>query len=206
MAGNLFNSEGWFWKPFGWIADILMLSWVWVLCSIPVVTLGAATTAMYDCAARCIRGRDQKMFSRFFRTFKREFGVSTLCLLLWGAVIAGCYLLIRAYGNTVNVTDGSVVVTVALLLLLVTVAGVAAWVLPLLSRFTFSFGQLNLTAVKLALSQMPRTMILGISTVLAVFLCAQFLIPIFFLPALLVLLWTVVMEPVFRKYMEEEEE
>lgn len=205
MAKNsLFHSENWLWRPFGYIADVFLLSCMWFLCSVPLVTLGASTTALYDCAARCVRGKDQKMFARFFRTFKREFVTSTMSLAVWAAVIAGLYMLVKTYGNTAQVTDASVVVTVALLVIVVAVVGVACWVLPLLSRFTFGFAQLNGTAVKLALANLPRTMILGISTVVAAWLCLQLWIPFFFLPALLALEWTLFIEPVFKKYMEEE--
>lgn len=204
MAGSIFNSESFVWKPFGWVADILLMSGLWFVCSVPIVTLGAATTALYDCAVRCVRGRDQKIFARFFRTFKRELGQSVLCELFWAGVIAVGYWLIKTFGNHVAVTDAAVVATVAMLLILVVAVGVACWVLPLLSRFTFSFGPLNATAVKLALANIPRTMALGLSTVVAAWVCIQWWIPFLFVPMLLMLLWSLLLEPVFRKYMPEE--
>ena len=72
MKNSLFNSENWLWSPFSLVADFLILSCLWLLCSIPVLTLGAATAAMYDCCARCMKDGDRAMFSRFFRTFRRE--------------------------------------------------------------------------------------------------------------------------------------
>lgn len=203
MAKSFFNSDNWIWTPFTLIADVFVLSCLWFICSVPLITMGAATTALYDCAARCVRGKDQKLFSRFFRTFKREFGQSTVCLVFWGVVIAVLYWGVKTFGNCVAVTEGTTVITVALLLGVVVVVGVACWVLPLLSRFTFSFGQLNVTAVKLALANVPRTMLLGIATVAAAWLCLQLWIPFFFLPAVLVLGWTQLLEPVFQKYMNE---
>lgn len=199
--GNLFNPDSWFWKPFGYIADVLLLSCIWFLCSVPLFTLGASTTALYDAAAHCIRGQDKRLFSRFFRTFQKEFKLSTLSWLLWAAVIALCYLALRAYSSAAAPTDGAVVITVAALALLVVIVGVVCWVFPLLSRFTFGFAQLNTTAVKLALSRPLRTIALGICTVFAGYLCLQFWLPFLFLPALLILLWTVLIEPVFRSYM-----
>lgn len=204
MANSLFHSESFVWKPFGWVADILLMSGLWFVCSVPIVTMGAATTALYDCAARCVRGADQKIFARFFGTFKRELGQSILCQLLWTGVIGAGYWLIRTFGNHVAVTDASVMATAAWLCILVVVVGAGCWVLPLLSRFTFSFGALNATAVKLALIHIPRTMALGLSTVVAAWLCIQWWIPFLFLPMLLMLLWTLLLEPVFRRYMDGE--
>ena len=197
---RFFSRDNWLWNPFSWVADMVILSCLWVICSVPLVTIGAATTALYDCAARCVRGGDEKLFARFFRTFRRELVQSIPSLLLWCAVIAGGYGAISAYGNSVAVTDISVAITTALLLLLTVIAGIAAWVFPLLSRFTFGIVQLNVTALKLALLHLPRTMALGIVTVLAGFLCLQFIAPLFFLPGVLAWVWTLLLERVFRKY------
>ena len=203
---SFFNRENWIWKPFSWVADLLILSCLWFLCSVPLVTLGAATAALYDCAARCLRGGDEKMFTRFFKTFRRELVQSIPSLLLWCSIIGGGYFAVRAYGNFVAVTDASVALTVAMLLILTVLVGVSAWVFPLQSRFTFPVTQLNITAVKLALVHMPSTMLLGILTVLAGFLCAQFLLPVIILPGLLALVWTLPIECVFARYEENDEQ
>ena len=200
---RFFSRDNWLWNPFSWVADMVILSCLWVICSFPVLTIGASTTALYDCAARCVRGGDEKLFSRFFRTFRRELAQSIPSLLLWCAVIAGGYAAISAYGNNVTVTDASVAITTALLLILTVIVGIAAWVFPLLSRFTFGIVQLNVTAVKLALLHLPRTMALGMMTVLAGFLCLQFIAPLFFLPGVLAWLWTLLLERVFQKYENE---
>lgn len=200
---RFFSRENWIWSPFSWIADMVILSCLWVLCSVPLFTIGASTAALYDCAARCVRGGDEKMFARFFRSFRRELMQSIPSLLLWCIVIIGGYTAISTYGNSVTVTGTSTAITTGLLLLLTVVVGIAAWVFPLLSRFTFSIVQLNITAIRLALLHLPRTMALGISTVLAGFLCLQFIAPLFFLPGILALVWTLLLERIFQKYERE---
>lgn len=202
---RFFSRDNWLWNPFSWVADMVILSCLWVICCVPLVTAGAATTALYDCAARCVRGGDEKIFARFFRTFRRELVQSVPTLLLWCGVIVGGYAAISVYGNNVAVTAVSVAITTALLLLLTVVVGIAVWVFPLLSRFTFGVAQLNATAVKLALVHLPRTMALGIVTVLAGFLCLQFIAPLFFLPAVLAWVWTMLLEGVFRTYENDDE-
>lgn len=206
MAKNsIFNSDNWLWKPFSWVADVFLLSALWLLSSVPLVTMGAATAAAYDTAARCVRGTDRAFFARYFRTFKREWKSATVLFLFWAAIVAGAFGLVKLFGNSVAVTDGSVVLTVAGLLLVAVVLGVACWVLPIQSRFTMSFGAVCAAAARLALGNMPRTMVLGILTALCGWLCLQFWIPFLFLPGILLLLWTVLLEPVFRKFEETEE-
>ena len=202
---RFFSRDNWLWSPFSWVADMFILSCLWVICSVPLLTIGASTAALYDCAARCVRGGDEKTFARFFRTFRRELVQSIPSLLLWCAVIAGGYAAISAYGNNVTVTGTSTAITTGLLLLLTIVVGIAAWVFPLLSRFTMSFTSLNLMAARLALIHLPRTMALGIMTVLSAFLCLQFIAPLFFLPAILAWGWTLLLEGVFRTYETSDE-
>lgn len=201
---HFFNPDSWLWKPFSYVADVVLLSCLWFVCSVPIVTIGAATAAMYDVAARCIRGGDRAFFARFFRTFKRELPLATLSWLLWAAVTAGVFLLVRLYGNSAAVTYGSTALTIAGLTVTVVLIGISCWVFPLLSRFSFSFGSLNLTALKLAVSRLPATVLIGLLTVGGVYVCVRFWMPTLVVPALAALLWSLPMERAFRKYTHEE--
>ena len=42
---QLFNPESLVWKPLGYLGDLVMLSLLWTVFSIPVVTLGPASAA-----------------------------------------------------------------------------------------------------------------------------------------------------------------
>lgn len=88
MLGRVFRYQGWLWRALNTLTDILALSVLWLLCSIPVLTLGAATTALYDSVVRCIRYKQSGPYERFFRTFKNELVPGLLLTLLWGAVAA----------------------------------------------------------------------------------------------------------------------
>ena len=200
MKNSLFNSENWLWSPFGLIADFLILSCLWLLCSIPVLTLGAATAAMYDCCARCIKDGDRAMFSRFFRTFRRELPNSIPSVLLWAAILGGAYLLVRCFTASAAATGTNLAIAYCLAILLAAAVGIAAWVFPLLSRFTFGFAGLNLTAVRLALAHMPRTMALGAVNVAAAWICLRFLMPVMVVPGIASLLSAYLLEPVFKPY------
>lgn len=57
MFGNLFNPQNSFWQTVDHLSDLLILSLLWLLCSLPLVTAGAAAAALYDAAAHCRRAR-----------------------------------------------------------------------------------------------------------------------------------------------------
>ena len=44
---NIFSSDGWFARVFGTIGDIIVVNILFILCSIPVFTMGASMSAMY---------------------------------------------------------------------------------------------------------------------------------------------------------------
>ena len=64
---RFFDPEGLLWKPLGFIGELVMLSLLWGVCSIALVTVGPATAALYDSVVHALRRRDDNLFSRFFR-------------------------------------------------------------------------------------------------------------------------------------------
>ena len=160
MLGRVFRYQGWLWRTLNTLTDILALSVLWLLCSIPVLTLGAATTALYDSVVRCIRYKQSGPYERFFRTFKNELVPGLLLTLLWGAIAAlGLWMLalLRQYSaEAPTAMAAGAAYYVALILPL----GAACWVFPILSRCAMSFGALNKTALKFAAGHLPSTVVL----------------------------------------------
>ena len=200
MKNSLFNSENWIWQPFGLVADFLILSCLWLIFSIPMVTVGAASAAMYDCCARCIKDGDRALFSRFFRTFRRELLKSIPSTLLWAAILGLLFFLIRSFTGSAAGTDINLVLAYAMVVFLAVAVGIASWVFPLLSRFTFNFASLNITAIRLALAHLPRTMALGAVNIAAGWLCLRLLMPVMVAPGIAALLSAYLLEPVFKPY------
>jgi len=66
--------------------DLVLLNLVWLLCCVPVVTIGASSTAMYTVLFRMIRGESSHPILEFFRAFRRDFKKSTCMTLLFLAV------------------------------------------------------------------------------------------------------------------------
>ena len=58
MSSGIFNPQNRFWQTLDHFADLLILSLLWLVCSLPLVTAGAACAALYDAVARCVRGAE----------------------------------------------------------------------------------------------------------------------------------------------------
>ena len=62
------------------------LNLLWFLCSIPIFTVGAATTALYYASLKIVRDEDSHVGRLFFRSFKENFRQATaIWLILLGA-------------------------------------------------------------------------------------------------------------------------
>lgn len=72
--------------------DLMFLGILWLVCSLPVITVGPATTALYSVMLKVARGEPAATFSEFFRSYKANFKQSLffgLILLAGAAIIAG---------------------------------------------------------------------------------------------------------------------
>ncbi len=65
-----------------------LLNVLWFICSIPIVTIGASTTALYYVCLKIVRGEEQYVIPMFFKSFKENFKQATqLWLIMLGAGI-----------------------------------------------------------------------------------------------------------------------
>ena len=71
--GGLFSADGKLAQVLGKAADLVILNVLWIVCSIPVVTAGAAATAFYTVALKMIKNEESYVFRSFFQAFKENF-------------------------------------------------------------------------------------------------------------------------------------
>lgn len=76
------------WRGVGYVLDYFFLNILWILCCIPVFTIGAATTGAYHASLRIMNEDDDAVIQNFFKSFKSNFKQSTLLWLLVLAVAA----------------------------------------------------------------------------------------------------------------------
>ena len=95
MFSQIFNYDNPIWSFIGKFCDLLILNILWILLSIPVVTAGAATTAVYYVTLKLVRDEEGPTIRSFFRSFKENFRQATLLWLILLAV--GCLLAFDLY-------------------------------------------------------------------------------------------------------------
>ena len=199
MSG-FFNPDNWLWKFFGKAFDFFGLSSMWLLSSMFIVTVGPASIACYDAAAHCLIHGETNMAKRFFTTLKREALPGILLTLVWAVICAALWM-----GFQIVKEMAQPIITVVYYFSLFLPLAVLCWVIPTQSRFVYKFGQLHKTAFMLALTHLPRTVVIVALTLITLELCIDFPFLLIFLPGILTYLHALLIEKVFKKYMPQEE-
>ena len=68
--GKFFGIDGPFFKYGTLIADIIIISFLWIICSIPLITSGISTAAAFYIATKLVSGTEGYTTKEFFKGFK----------------------------------------------------------------------------------------------------------------------------------------
>ena len=82
--GSLFD------RIFGFLGQLIALNLLWIVCSLPIITAGASTTALFYCTLKLHKDGDIRVLHDFFKSFKQNFRQSTLIWILMAA--AGIFI------------------------------------------------------------------------------------------------------------------
>ena len=206
MFRSIFNPENPLMITISQITDCIFLSMFWLLGCFPVVTVGTATAALYDAVWHGFRQGDKHTWQRFLQSYRRNLKpglLPSLVFLVMSFVLIRVLVLVwnnAVYGNI----SWSVFAAAAFLALVIT--GIGSILFPMLSRFENSTAALFSNTVRLGLAHLPMTLGLGLLNGATIFLCARYVVPLFFLPALCSLISTLFIEPMFKPYMQKEED
>lgn len=174
----LFDMENPVMRSLSAAADLIVLNLLTLLCCLPVVTMGAALTALNAAAIKIVRGEETAPVKDYFRAFRENFkkgtGMGMLFLLIFAVLIAD-YL---AAGRFVPILR-PVIAAMALLILML-----GQYAFALLARYENSIRGTLKNALLLAVGYFPRTLGMAVFTVALWLLAVQFLrygAPILFL-------------------------
>lgn len=202
---GLFNYDGFVVQTMNKIADCLCLSLLWLISSLPVVTAGAATTALYYAMNKCVRRGEGSVWRTYWHGFRANFRQSTalwaILFLVYAVLIACCY---SAYLMCVNGYLPKEMFYFLLLVLAVVFLW-ASFLFPYLARFRNATRLILKNCVYIALMNFPMALLHLIYLVLAIAAVSFFPLAILCAPGLYMVLSCYTLEPVFRKYMTEED-
>lgn len=153
--GHFFSSEGPLMTYLIKIRDWMFLSVLWLICSLPVITFGVSTTAMYYVTLKMAKNEEVPVMKSFFKSFKENFkqGVLlTLIVLIVGALLAlDCLYFSRVSGTKGAISTGVFCAVSVCFLVLV------FYSFPFMAQFSNSISGILKSAVVLAIRNLKRT-------------------------------------------------
>ena len=141
------------------LGDMFILNVLYLVCCIPVITIGAATTALYYNTLKMAENRESYVWREFLRTFKENFKQATIIwmiILVIGAVLVGDFLVMGGIGSQALASVTAIVVIVVGVFLILT----AVYVFPVLARFDNSVLNIMKYALLMAIRHLPSTVVI----------------------------------------------
>lgn len=140
------------------VADLLILNFLMIICCIPVITVGAAYTAMHYVLLKMVRDEEGYLVRGFFKSFAANFKQATVIWLIM-LLIIGVYIgdgLIFQYSSIQFPKPLMIAVVAIAILLLMT----ALYVFPLQARFENTVKNTLKNAMILAFANLPKTILM----------------------------------------------
>lgn len=95
MLNKIFDTNNPFWQSMNTIFDLFVLNSLWLLCCIPIVTIGPATTALFYTLILRARGMDGYVSKDFFRSFRQNLKQGIILGLI--IIVFGLFLALDMY-------------------------------------------------------------------------------------------------------------
>lgn len=143
------------------VGDIMILSVMVILFSIPIVTAGASITAGYYIAYKMTKDEESYIVRGFWKAFKENFKQSTilwLIMLVMLAVILGDYWIVFLSGMKFGK-----VLSVCVVVVSVIIAMGIVYMLPMQARFSNTVKNIIKNSFLMAISHLPSTVLFIVS-------------------------------------------
>lgn len=150
--------------------DLLILNLLFLICCLPVVTIGASCAALHTISLKYAEGLEPYIFRDFFAAFRKNFKQATLVWILM--FVTGAFLYVDT-GMALNGGAGGKVMLLFLFCMELLYLFIAVYIFPLIARYDNSIRQHLKNAVLLAIREFKTTVLFS-GIILAWFLIGMY--------------------------------
>lgn len=156
--GKLFDLDSPIMSTLNKLADLVVLNIVYLICCIPIFTIGAATTSLYYVTMKMVEDRGSSTLRGFFHSFRQNFKQGTGIWFLFALI--SVVLGIDFYILHITANPSLNIVRLLLAIPVVILAFTLTYVFPLLARFENTVRQTIKNAFLLSISNLPKTILM----------------------------------------------
>ena len=201
--GKIFDMDNPVFRTISKLVDLIWLNIIFIIFSLPVVTIGASVTALMSVTMKMARDREGFMWAGFWKSFKENFKQSTIIwiIMILVATVLGTDIYFF-YSNTAGYAKFLLAFMLGISLVCLCIA---TYIFPLQAQFENTIKQTLKNALLMAIRHLPWTIlivvILGISAVLIWLFVG---IAIFFGFGLTAFVLSFIFNHIFIRYIPED--
>lgn len=204
---GIFNMEGPVMNFITKITYSAYLNILWLVCCLPIFTIGASTTALFYVTLKVAKNEEGSLTKAFFHSFKENFKQSTIIwlILLAVGIILGFdgYIFYHMRFENAFWT----VATAVFLVAVVAYAIILMYIFPLLARFDNTTGAMFKNAIMLGMRFLLCTAVMAVIYFVMVFVIINVFTPIIiFGEGLCALLCSYLLSNILLLCQEKQEE
>lgn len=191
-----------------YIKNMFLISIFWIVCSIPVFTIGASCSAAYRTVHRVLYRKDQETWKVFRDSFKDNFKKGTKCWIVvavLGLIFFGIGRYLFQLDWDSNGTSGLGMYYMMFYLMFVYVFLWGMYVFAYNIRFNDSAGVILRNCLYLVVRHLLSTIVMGIIMGVFIYLTVWLKFVVVITPGLAVFCILKIMEKVFSHYMNEDD-
>lgn len=199
---QIWNPDNRFFSGVRKAMDLICLNILWVICSLPVMTVGAATCGLYYAVVKNIRQGRSYPVREFFRGMKENFWRATgvwmtvLVFFMMGGV--GDFMLFGAFFKMESAAD--ILFSCLFILKLLLPVFVFLYAFPMMSHFELPSIQVLEKSLMISGLHAGRTLLLTLLLATAAVFAAAETLLLLFLPGTYCLVASFLLEPVWKTY------
>ena len=162
---SLFSPDSLFYRTMSRVADLMLLNLCFLITSIPIITIGASTAALYTVCFRFDTEREEGTTKSYFKAFRENFGQATGLWIIMLLVLGTAFLNAAFFYTLGGLFHLLWIVFAALLVLAVFIVSYA---FPLMSQFESRNKLIFKNSLILSIAYLPRSIVMGVLNVLPI--------------------------------------
>ena len=182
------------------VINFLLLNILWVVCSIPLVTIGASTCAAFYVSLKMVNKEEVQVIPMFFKAFKQDFMQGTMMLCVTSPCAAlGFFMwryIVKSEDKNILIIGGALIATLILII-------INFYSYPLIARYSNTLKNTIRNSAGITAQHFKTTMLTIV--VAAAEIAIMFIVPLvtliglFFIPELVIYTISKTAKPIFEE-------
>ena len=153
------------------IFDLVILNLIFIFSCVPIITIGASTSALSYVTLKMVRGEDPYIWRNFWKSFRQNFKQGTLVWIF--SILIFIFLGMDFYIINSQNTSLFAVVRILLWIVCAVTLSVFLYVFPVISHFVCTTKQALKNALLMTFGHLPYTLMMLALAGLLLFLCSS---------------------------------